>query len=92
MQDLAGNLWEWTSTWYCDTPPCTGTSGTYRVLRGGSWDYSTSSLRAAYRYKLQLPVEPRLRLRVPVREDSLKAKYGRRWFTLVLPKPLIPDT
>ena len=47
IQDLAGNVWEWTSTWYCDTPPCT--SGTYRVLRGGSWFYDSSSLRAAYR-------------------------------------------
>jgi formylglycine-generating enzyme required for sulfatase activity len=49
MQDLAGNVWEWTSTWYCSTPPCTGTSGTYRVLRGGSWGGLTSSLRAASR-------------------------------------------
>ncbi|MEI7894502.1 MAG: SUMF1/EgtB/PvdO family nonheme iron enzyme [Myxococcales bacterium] len=50
IQDLAGNVWEWTSTWSCSTPPCTGTSGTYRVLRGGSWVYvNASSLRAAYR-------------------------------------------
>jgi formylglycine-generating enzyme required for sulfatase activity len=51
IQDLAGNLWEWTSTWYCDTPPCTGTSGTYRVLRGGSWANGNlaSYLRAACR-------------------------------------------
>ena len=49
MQDLAGNVFEWTSTWYCGTPPCTGTSGTDRVLRGGSWYTFTSSLRAAFR-------------------------------------------
>ena len=39
----------------------------------------------------QLPVEPLLQLRVPVREDSVKAKHGRGWFTVVLHKPLIPD-
>jgi formylglycine-generating enzyme required for sulfatase activity len=42
IQDLAGNVWEWTSTWY--------TSGTSRVLRGGSWSYAESTLRAAYRF------------------------------------------
>jgi formylglycine-generating enzyme required for sulfatase activity len=49
IKDLAGNVWEWTSTWYCRTAPCTGTSA-YRVLRGGSWNYDTSYLRAAYRF------------------------------------------
>jgi formylglycine-generating enzyme required for sulfatase activity len=49
IQDLTGNVWEWTSTWYCSSPPCTGTSGTSRVLRGGSWGGPASSLRVAFR-------------------------------------------
>jgi serine/threonine-protein kinase len=50
IQDQAGNVWEWTSTLYYGTTPCTGTSGNSRVLRGGSWNYSdASTLRAAYR-------------------------------------------
>jgi formylglycine-generating enzyme required for sulfatase activity len=62
IQDMAGNVWEWTSTWYCGTPPCT--SGTYRVLRGGSWLNPTLSLRAAYRNYY--------------RDPSLRNSYGFR--------------
>jgi len=35
LKDMAGNVWEWTNDWWCGLPPCT--TGTYRVVRGGSW-------------------------------------------------------
>lgn len=58
--DLAGGMWEWTydwydSDWYAKSNPCDDcaktTSGSFRVLRGGSWNLDASYLRAAYRYK-----------------------------------------
>ncbi len=39
--DMAGNVWEWTESWY---------NSSARVLRGGSWNNSTGSLRSWYRY------------------------------------------
>ena len=37
--DMAGNVWDWTHSWLSD-----GSSS--RVIRGGSWDFSTSNLRS----------------------------------------------
>lgn len=42
VYDLAGNVWEWTDSWYSDT-------SSYRVLRGGSWYGSASYLPSWYR-------------------------------------------
>jgi eukaryotic-like serine/threonine-protein kinase len=55
--DMAGNVEEWVNDWYGETyysqlpqsNPQGPTSGTIRVLRGGSYLYDESRMRAAYR-------------------------------------------
>ena len=57
LYDMAGNVWEWCSDWYgrgyyANSPlnnPLGPDSGSYRVLRGGSWCDNPDSLLAAYR-------------------------------------------
>ena len=43
LYDMAGNVWEWTDSWY-DKP------GSVRVLRGGSWYDYAECCRSAHRY------------------------------------------
>jgi formylglycine-generating enzyme required for sulfatase activity len=55
LHDMHGNVWEWCSDRIGDYPstpltdPHGPDSGSFRVLRGGSWDYVPGVVRCAYR-------------------------------------------
>ena len=61
LYDVSGNVSEWSSDWFSDeyylelsrqgvaVDPKGPSSGTTRVLRGGSWCYSSRYLRSSYR-------------------------------------------
>jgi formylglycine-generating enzyme required for sulfatase activity len=57
VQDVVGNVWEWTSDWHADYSPDTETdptgpaTGDDRVIRGGGWNGSEASwVRPTFRY------------------------------------------
>ncbi len=58
LYDMTGNLWEWTWDWYgsgyySSSPsaePEGPSSGSYRVVRGGGWQYDATGARVAGRY------------------------------------------
>lgn len=50
VKDMAGNVWEWTSTEYCDSYAPRADCDSARVIRGGSWDIDDAQIvRAADR-------------------------------------------
>ncbi len=57
LYDMSGNVFEWVNDWYDSTyyssspstNPTGPSSGTSRVLRGGSWSYDSGSCRASER-------------------------------------------
>jgi len=61
LYDMHGNIWEWCDDWFGGYPvgevtdPKGLTTGEFRVLRGGSFNYGVSRARSSYRLNDLLP-------------------------------------
>jgi formylglycine-generating enzyme required for sulfatase activity len=52
VKDMAGNVWEWTDTTYCNSYAKNAPCEVARVVRGGGWGYFIpSNVRAAFRFR-----------------------------------------
>ena len=57
LYDMLGNVWEWVNDWYdytypsgAQTNPTGPESGTWRVLRGGTYIHRSDNVRSSYRH------------------------------------------
>ena len=61
LYDMHGNVWEWVQDWYgaypsgAVTDPSGAASGSYRVVRGGSWVSPAAGARSADRSRAHAP-------------------------------------
>ena len=68
VHDLAGNVWEWTSSKVCTYPSHTCRSGDMRIIRGGSW---------TNRYLLTFEVTTREQLAKGERSEAVGFRCAR---------------
>jgi formylglycine-generating enzyme required for sulfatase activity len=59
LHDVHGNVWEWCQDWYGPysggevSDPVGASSGTMRVIRGGSWSHGARDLWSSFRLKFR---------------------------------------